>query len=156
MTALAFERGFAVFNGMGYCLRILDELIAYAKETGVMKKAEIRQKLADIATDIEAFKLICYETIWKMSQGKEVIHEPARDKVFQDMVQERLSVIGTEITGAYAQVKSLDETDLRLVKVKGVLEHLYWLIPGTANAGGTTDTMRNIVGQVGLGLPRAY
>ncbi len=156
MTALAFERGFAVFNGMGSARRILDELVDYTKETNMIVKPEIRQKLADIATDIEAFKLICYETIWKMSQGKDVMHEPARDKVFQDMVQEKLAVIGTEITGAYSQVKFLDEENTRLVKAKGVLEHLYWLIPGTANAGGTTDTMRNIVGQMGLGLPRAY
>ncbi len=156
MTALAFERGFAVFNAMGSCRRIFDELLEYTKETGKIKKPQIRQQLSDIATDIEAFGLLCYETIWKMDQGKDVISEPSRDKVFSDMVQEKLSIIGTEITGAYSQVKFLDEENKRLIKVKWVVEHLYWMMPGIANAGGTTDTMRNIVGQIGLGLPRAY
>ncbi len=156
MTALAFERGIAVFNAVGYCRRILDELVWYTRETGMIKKSEIRQRLADISIDIEAFKLLSYESIWKMDKGMDVIYEPSRDKAFSDTVQERLSVIGTQITGAYSQIKSLDEKNRRLVKVKGVIEHLYWLTPGTANAGGTTDTMRNIVGQIGLGLPRAY
>lgn len=156
MTALSFERGFAVFTQLGSCRRILDELVAYTKETGLIKRPEIRLRLAEIAIDIHILGLFCYETVWLLEKGKKVIAEPARDKAFSDDVLERLAIIGTEIIGAYSEIRSLDEKDQRLVKVKGILEYLYWLLPGLKNAAGTTDTMKNIVAQMGLGLPRPY
>ena len=46
--------------------------------------------------------------------------------------------------------------DTKYKKLNGSLEWQYWSTPGMWNAAGTTDTMRNIVAQFELGLPRGY
>ena len=120
-----------------------------------MGKPAIRQKLADVAVDIESLKLLAYETAWKMSRGMPTSYEPARDYAYTDMIHERLSMLGTEILGVHSQVHPLNKRS-KWTKLRGAVEHLYWMFPGYALGGGTTDTLRNIVGQFGLGLPKSY
>ena len=105
--------------------------------------------------EIETLKVLAYETVWKMSRGDRIIWEPSRDKAFRDMINDLLSRIGTEIIGVYAQVDPL-ETDSRWSRLRGRAERLYYRWTGYASAAGTTDNQRNIIGQFGLQLPRAY
>jgi alkylation response protein AidB-like acyl-CoA dehydrogenase len=154
MQALAYERGTGIIYA-GLHRRLLDELILYARETNQIKQPVIRQKLADLAIDVEILKLLAYETIWKMDQGQNVIYEPSRDKAYSDALHEKLSRIGTEILGAFAQLDPLHK-DSRWTKLRGAIEHLYWVSPGIAIAAGTSYTQRIVVGQFGLRLPRAY
>ncbi len=155
MVALGFERGSHVFLVLGYLTRMFDEMINFATETGMLKKTVIRQKLADLAVDIEALTLLSHESIWKMDNNMEAVYEPSRDKAYSDTINEKLGIIGTELVGAYSQVESLDNRN-RWARVKGALEHYYWMAPGLSIAAGTTDTQRNIIGQFGLKLPRTY
>ena len=154
MRALAFERGVALGSN-SQSRRILDELIVFAKETGAYEKREIRQKLADIAVDIQALKLMVLESEWKSDRGDVVVAEPSRDKACNDELWERLAQLGTEILGAYAEVDPI-ALKTKWTKAKGMAESLYWGSPGMAIAAGTTDTMRNIIAQFGLGLPKPY
>ncbi|MDY6935976.1 MAG: acyl-CoA dehydrogenase family protein [Spirochaetota bacterium] len=155
MQSLGFERGSIGIGACGANRRILDELVFYAKETGLIHKQEIRQGLADVAVDIETLKMIAYETIWKMTQGGTPIYEPSRDKAFNDILMEKLSVLGTEIIGAYSQNDPLDR-NYKWAKMKARIENIYWTFPGIAIAGGTTDTQKNIIGQFQLQLPKSY
>ena len=155
MHSLGFERSYSTIVVYGESKRLLDELIVYAKETGAIKRPYIRQKLADVAVEIETLKVLAYETVWKMSQGERVIWEPSRDKAFRDMINDQLSRIGTDILGAYAQIDPL-ETDSKWSRLRGRAERLYYRWTGYASAAGTTDNQRNIIGQFGLQLPRAY
>jgi alkylation response protein AidB-like acyl-CoA dehydrogenase len=155
MQSLGFERGNSALVVYGESKRLLDELVQYAKETGAIRRPYIRQKLADVAVEIETLKVLAYETVWKMSKGIKVIWEPSRDKAFRDMINDQLSRIGTEIVGAYAQIDPL-ETDSKWSKLRGRGERLYYRWTGYASAAGTTDNQRNIIGQFGLQLPRAY
>jgi alkylation response protein AidB-like acyl-CoA dehydrogenase len=154
MQALAFERGLAI-NYSGLHRRFLEELVLYAKETNQINKPEIRQKLADLAIDVRILKLLAYETIWKIDRGQQITYEPSRDKAYSDGLHEKLSRIGTGILGAFAQLDPLHKKS-RWTKLRGAIEHLYWTAPGISIAAGTTYTQRNIVGQFGLYLPRAY
>ncbi|MDY6935971.1 MAG: acyl-CoA dehydrogenase family protein [Spirochaetota bacterium] len=155
MQALSFERGSAGISTCGANKRILDELVFYAKETGLIHKQEIRQRLADVAVDIEARKMLVYQTIWRMTDGFTPIYEPSRDKAFNDMLMEKLSVLGTEILGAYSQTDPMDR-NYKWAKMKSRIENIYWTFPGIAIAAGTTDTQRNIIGQFELQLPKSY
>jgi alkylation response protein AidB-like acyl-CoA dehydrogenase len=155
MLSLAFERGNQALVALGESQRLLDEMVQYAKETGAIKKPAIRQKLADVAMEIETLKVLAYETVWKISQGKQVRWEPPRDKAFRDMINDQLSKIGTEIIGAYAQVDPL-LVDSKWSKIQGRVERQYYRWTGYASAGGTTDNQRNIIGQSALQLPKAY
>ncbi len=154
MQALAFERGIAL--GMSAsCRRILDELIHYCNESGTIKKPEIRQMLADAATEVEVLRMLALESAWKTSKEEMVIHEPSRDKAFNDLIFEKISKIGTEILGPFCQLDPL-YGDTLWKKIRGAMEQLYWAAPAIAIGAGTTDTMKNIVGQFGLDLPKSY
>ena len=154
MTALSFERGTAV-SIAGTARRLFDELLAYTKQTGLFKKSEIRLKLAELAVDIESLKMLSYESVWKTDQGMTVIHEPSRDKAASDVLLEKLTRVGTDILGSYSQIDVFHKKS-KWTKLRGAFEHLYFYCIGMAIAAGTTDTQRNIVGQFGLQLPRAY
>jgi alkylation response protein AidB-like acyl-CoA dehydrogenase len=155
MQSLGFERGHSVIVVYGESKRVLDEMVQYAKDTGLIKKPVVRQKLAEIAVEIEALKMFAYDSVWKMSKGAKIIWEPSRDKAFRDMINDQLSRIGTEILGAYSQVDPLDR-DSKWTILKGRIQRLYWRWVGYAIAAGTTDNQRNIIGQFALQLPRPY
>jgi len=154
MQSLAMERGIAL-GSSGRTRRILDELIQFARETDLIKKPIIRQKLADVAVDIQALRVLAYEAAWKTSQGLTSAYEPSRDKAYNDVILHKLAAIGNEVLGAYAQLDSLSP-DSKWTKLRGSVQALYHSTPGMATAAGTTDTMRNIVGQFGLQLPKSY
>lgn len=155
MHSLMYERGSVATGAYGANKRIMDEIVTYAKENGLIKKPEIRQRLADVAVEIESLKLLAYETIWKMTQGVVPIYEPSRDKAFNDTLLEKVSIVGMEILGAHSQLHPM-EKDSRWSAMKARVQRMYWMFPGISIAAGTTDTQRNIVGQFGLQLPRSY
>ncbi|MBA3031177.1 MAG: acyl-CoA dehydrogenase family protein [Proteobacteria bacterium] len=154
MQALAFERGISL-GSSSTAQRILDEMVQYAKETGAIKKAEIRMKLADLATDIRTLRILALEAAWKAAKGELVIYEPSRDKSYNDEILEKMGQLGTEIIGAYSQVDPLVRKT-KYKRLSGMMEWNYWSTAGMWNAAGTTDTNRNIVAQFKLGLPRGY
>ncbi len=154
MQSLAMERGMAL-GSSGRTRRVLDELIQFTKASGLMKNPTVRQKLADIAVDIEALRVMAYEAGWKIGQGMTVIYETSRDKAYNDTILHKLAAVSTEILGAYSQLDPMGE-DTRWAKLRGSIQALYHSTPGMATAAGTTDTQRNIVGQFGLQLPKSY
>jgi len=154
MQALSFERGVAL-GFTATSRRMMDELVNHANETGFIKKPLVRQKLAELAADLEAARLLAYEAVWKEHNGLSRIYEPSRDKANVDILFEKLSRFGLDIIGAFSQLDPLRK-DPRWSKIGGMYEHLFHVCPGMAIAAGTTDTQRNIVGQFGLQLPRSY
>lgn len=154
ITALSFERGVAI-PFYGRAKRLFDELLNYAKELHVYHKPEIRHKLAEIAIDLEAAKLLAYEAAWKEHAGLTIIHEPSRDKANMDILFEKLTRIGANLLGAFSQMDPLNK-HTRWTKIYGAVEHLYYYCIGIAIAAGTTYTQKTIVGQFGLQLPRSY
>lgn len=155
MKALAFERSVRPITATGSMRRYLDELVHCATETGLIKKPEIRQKLADLAVEMRAMRQCVFDTIWKESFGLPTPYEYSRDKANNDELTERVARIGTALIGAYSQIDPLHK-DNRWTKLKGAFEGLYYSNPGMRNAAGTTFTQMNIVGQFGLGLPKSY
>ena len=155
MQSLGFERGNSNLFIYGESKRLLDEIVHYARETGAIRRPYVRQKLADAAVAVETLKVLSYETVWKMSKGVPVVWEPSREKVSRDMVRNQLSSISTEIVGAYSQVDPM-HTDSKWSRLQGRAERLYYRWTGYASAAGSTDNQRNILGQFGLKLPKAY
>lgn len=155
MSSLSYERESIVPGTYGYNRRVLDELVRYATETELFQNPEVRRKLADRAIDIETQKILIYQTIWKMGKGSIPVYEPSRDKVFNDMVTERLAITGMELLGTYSQLDPLHR-DSRWTKLKGGVESMYWLFPGVSIAAGTDEIEKNIVGEFALELPKSY
>lgn len=155
MFALTYERQGIGPLGCGFNKRLLDELVQYAKKTGCIRNPVIRHKLADCAIDVEMGRMLVNRTIWKISKGESVVHEPAIDKVIYDEGTKRLSITGMEILGEYSQVDPVHRNS-RWTKLQGVIETAYWQHIGIAISAGSDDIERNIIGQYGLGLPKSY
>jgi alkylation response protein AidB-like acyl-CoA dehydrogenase len=65
-------------------------------------------KLADMATDIEAAKLLTYHAAWMKDQGKDVLKQAAQAKLFASEAAMRITTEAIQIFGGYGYVKEYD------------------------------------------------
>ena len=156
MTSLAEERGAAGKFIMGI-KRILDELINYAKEEKkdnkpLAKDPLIRQKLANIAIEIEIAKLLNYRLAWEIDNNILSPNTASEVKLITDEMMEHTAITGMQMLGPYSQLKQ----DSKWTKLRGSVESLYLMFLGLRNAMGTDEVQKNIMAQFGLGLPRGY
>ena len=148
MTLLGFER--STVEWPAAARRALEELIDYAKETGLIDDPRIRHKLAAAAIDIEVSRMLCYRVAWLASQGQAPDSAGSIAKVYSTAMLKRFSEIGMQIMGLTGQL----EADSKYVALEGGIRHMYLETIGVNIAGGTSDIQRNIIATRGLGLPR--
>ena len=65
-------------------------------------------KLADMATDIEASKLLIYHAAWMKDQNKDIVKEAAMAKLFSSETAMRVATDAIQIHGGYGYVKEYD------------------------------------------------
>ena len=150
MTALDFER---VLN-IGRYRRVFDELVEYTKETVVdgeplSKKPLIRQKLAQLATEIEVVRLLYYQLAHIMDKGGVPNHQSSMEKTFTAECSQHITSLGMDILGLYGQLKG----NSKWAQLKGRMEKLYRNSVVLTIYGGTSEIQRNIIALRGLGLP---
>ena len=155
MASLSYERSGA--GTAGSCRSILEDLVEYANETKrngnpLAKDPIIRQKLGEMAAEIEVSRLFCYRIAWMQSKGIIPIHESSMGKVFGDEVMEHLANVGMQVLGPYCQL----EPGSKWAPLAGRMARLYLSIPGFKVAAGSDEVQKNIIAQRGLGLPRGY
>ncbi|PYM50347.1 MAG: hypothetical protein DME16_06825 [Candidatus Rokuibacteriota bacterium] len=134
--------------------RVLDELVRHANETtrnGVplARDSAIRRRLASLATEIEAVRLLFYRIGWMLQEGLPTPYETALCKVMADELGQAVAAFGMEMLGLYAPLTQ----DSRSAKLRGSIQHLYQTSMGQTIAGGTSEVLRSTVATRGLGLP---
>ena len=150
MTALDFERMFPV----GGFQRILDELVEYAKKTkcdGKLLSDDpiIHQKLAEMAIELEAARLLYYQLAYILDKGEVPNYQSSMQKMFATETAHRLADVATQIMGPLGQL----QRGSKWVPLNGEAElHYRWGFIETVYAG-TSEIMRNIIALRGLGLP---
>jgi hypothetical protein len=150
MIALDFER---MFPG-GYYRRLFDEIVEYARETIVggkplSKNPLVRQKLAQLAIDIEASTLLFYSLAGILDKGKIPNYQTSMQKIFITELGQRATETCMEILGLYGQLKK----GSKWAALAGEVEFYYrWSIAETIHMG-TSEVQRNIIAHRGLGLP---
>ncbi|MBE0415779.1 MAG: acyl-CoA dehydrogenase family protein [Dehalococcoidia bacterium] len=154
MIALSFERTAGVMFAAG-ARRLLEELVRFAKETKIDgqplgKDPSVRQKLAELAIEVEVGRMLGYRVVWL--QTKEAIpgYEGAMIKVFASETLQRMANIGTQIMGLYGQLG----LDSKWAPLQGIIADTYMNSVGMLIAAGTSEILRNIIAERGLGLPR--
>jgi alkylation response protein AidB-like acyl-CoA dehydrogenase len=95
---------------LGIAQGALDASLKYARERQQFGKPigdfqAIQWKLADMATEIEAARLLTYRAAHKKNQGKEVALESAMAKYFSSEVAVRATNEGVQIHGGYGFIK---------------------------------------------------
>jgi alkylation response protein AidB-like acyl-CoA dehydrogenase len=134
--------------------RILGELVEYANDTTVdgvplARDAVIRRRLAQLAADIAAVRLLFYRVGWMIERGMPVTAESPMAKVMADETTQKLMALGMEMLGAYGPLRE----GSRWAKLGGRIQHLYQASLGLTIAGGTSEVLRTTVATRGLRLP---
>lgn len=148
MTALNFERITLYYTAE--LVPVFQDLIAYARKTHRDQDPLVRQKLAALAIEIEAGRLLSYRVMWMLDQGRSLAHESAMAKAFITEVEQHAFSIGMEIMGH----NGLLEPGSRWAQFEGQMQRGYLATRLITFGGGTSEIMRNIIATAELGLPR--
>ena len=143
---------------VGFIERELEDVIAYCKETEyrgqrLIGDSFIRNRLADLAADIEAARALYYRIACLHETGEfiESMALSSAAKVFTAELYQRLIYTGCDIMGLFSQVKQ----GSRWALFKGAFERNYQICLGDNIAAGTSEIQRNIIAWTALGLPRS-
>ncbi|MFQ5875141.1 MAG: acyl-CoA dehydrogenase family protein, partial [Dehalococcoidia bacterium] len=107
MTLLDFERSGVEYAALSK--RALDETVKFARETKTNGKSflqipSVRNKLAEMAVEIEVSYMLSYQIAWLQSKGEVPNKEASMGKAFATEVEQRVSRTGMEILGLYGQL----------------------------------------------------
>ena len=96
--------------GVGLAQGALDEALAYAKERkafgqAISKFQAIQAKLADMATEIEAARLLVYNAARLKDHGEPFLTQAAMAKLFSSEVAQRVSSTCIDLFGGYGFTK---------------------------------------------------
>ena len=152
-VALDFERAGVHYSSNGR--RNLERLVEYARETNyngkpLSQNKVVRNKLVNLAVEIQASRWIAYRVAWMQGQGQVPNYEASMSKVFGSELQQKVANTGIEILGQYGHLWK----NSKWVKLQGSLSRAYLNSFGANIAGGTGEIQRNIIATRGLGLPR--
>ena len=131
-------------QALGIAQRALDESTRYAKEREAFgqKIAEfqaIQWKLADMATEIDAARLLTYRAAWKKDLGERHTYESSVAKLFASEAAHRAVDQAVQIHGGYGFVKD------------SVVEKLYRDQRITEIYEGTSEIQRLVIARAVLG-----
>jgi hypothetical protein len=152
MEALDHERMYPP----GAFRKLFEEIVEYAKETIVdgkplSKDPLIRQKLAQMAVELEVTKLLYYRLSYIIDREMITSYQSSMEKLFATELAQRISNTGMEVLGLYGQLK----TESKLALLAGKVEYNYRRTVVETIYAGTSEIQRNIIAQRGLGLPVA-
>jgi len=152
-TALDHER---VFMGatVAQHRRLFEDLVQYAKETHhngkpLSKDPIIRQRLAQLAIDLEIARLFGYRVAWLLGRGIVPFSEASITKVFTSELERRLANTAMQILGLHGQLEREPRAPFN-----GYMEWEYRFSLMMAIGGGSNEIQRIIIAIAGLGLPR--
>ncbi len=146
MEALTYERIFP----LGGLRRQFEELVDYVKKIGKGKDPLVRQKLAELAIDVECVKLLSLKVAWMLNNDRVPTYESGMLKMCRTEVEHRLASIALQILGPFGQLSK----GSRWSPLDGIFEQRYRDKLEFVIAAGTSEILKNVTAQRGLGLPR--
>lgn len=135
--------------------RTFEELVTYAKNTQkneapLSKDPLVRQKLADLAIEINIARDLIRQVVWLQDEEKSPVCESASLKLFVSELFQKIAREALEILGPYGQLRKNSKYSV----LKGMIEHHFRASFVLTIGGGSSEIMRNIIAIRGLGLPR--
>jgi alkylation response protein AidB-like acyl-CoA dehydrogenase len=133
----------------------LDDLIDTARRTlrngrPATEDPLIRQKLAQIYTDVEILRLSTYRSVTRFQRGQRPGPEGSIDKLFWSETTQRLFALALEILGPHGQLVQGSKWTVD----SGHWPYQFLRSRADTIAGGTSEILRNIIGERVLGLPK--
>jgi len=153
LNGLDADRFWGRFYKAPALARVLRQLVDYANTTGgsapLSRDPVVRRRLAAIAADIAALRLIFYRTGCLIRDGAPLTYETAMAKVYADETGQKLARLGMDLLGVWGPLRERS----RWAKLGGQISHLYLTTLGHTIAGGTAEILRTSIAVRGLGLP---
>jgi alkylation response protein AidB-like acyl-CoA dehydrogenase len=132
--------------------RNLNRLLELARERGLTKNPLIRQKLAQVYTEIEVMRLNQLRAFSRINETGVPGPEGSIQKIFWSELNQRFQQVAMEILGPYGQLAHGAEDAFD----EGQWAYQYLRSRGNTIEAGTSEIQRNIVGHFVLGLPKSY
>jgi alkylation response protein AidB-like acyl-CoA dehydrogenase len=135
--------------------RVLRQLVEHANATTTASGAPlardpvVRRRLAGMATDIAALRMLFYRAACLLRDGAPITYETAVAKVMADELGQKLARLGMDLLGPWGPLRE----GSRGARLGGRVSHDYLTSLGHTIAGGTAEVLRTTVAVRGLGLP---
>src|SRR3990170_7442293 len=152
-ATLDFER--SGINRVVTGIRLYEELVecaAQSKADGgrLLDDTRVRHKLAELAIEFQAGRLLAYRVASMQARGEIPNAEASMSKLYGTELQHRLAQSGMGILGLSGQV----EPGSPWASLQGRVAEFYLLAVALTVAAGTSEIQRNIIAGRGFGLPR--
>jgi alkylation response protein AidB-like acyl-CoA dehydrogenase len=155
LTTLAYERDVLTMIRHISLRNAFERLVALAKRTkrnGHTAAVDpvVRQKIATIAIAERCIQLNGYRSLTRILRDGHPGPEGSTSKLFWSQVDQDLAELATEVIGPYSQIAPGSEW----APDEGQWEFYELLARGSGIRAGTTEILRNILGERVLGLPK--
>src|SRR4030042_4758422 len=153
MAGANFERSGSSVAAGGR--RDLEDLVQFCRETNryvqlLSHNPIIRNKLADLATGLEAARHLAYYCAWMQGKNTLTVGEPSASKYFSTELGVRLANTGVDIMGLYGTLKRGN----KWAPLQGKFQLMCQFHLGVTIAAGSTEIQKNLIAWLVLGLPR--
>jgi alkylation response protein AidB-like acyl-CoA dehydrogenase len=150
ITTLAHERDVLTHIRHISLRNALHRLLKLAKERGASADPIVRQKLAHLFISEQALQLNGYRGLTNIMRGGHPGPEGSTAKLLWSQTDIELAQTATEILGPYSQL----EHGTGWAPDEGQWEFYELLARGSGIRAGTTEILKNILGERVLGLPK--
>jgi len=133
---------------------LYDELLQFCKTTKrrgqlLCKDPDVRSKLAQLEMEFQVGRLLTYRVALVIDEKRAPNLEASMAKVYSTAFEQHLASLATEILGLYSGLVE----DSKYAVLRGMAGHSFLASKGYSLQAGTSEILRNIVAQRGLGLP---
>ncbi len=133
---------------------LYEALIQFCKDTKrngqpLSKDYSVRTKLAQLQVEFEVGRLLTYRVALVIDEGRAPNTEASLAKAYSTSFEQHLAVLAMDILGLYG---SLVE-DSKYEVIAGMAPASFLASKGYSLQAGTSEILRNIYAQRGLGLP---
>ena len=146
LEALDYER-ISTVAGLERDFQVMLETV---RKNGRGKEPLVRQKLAHLAIEIESGRLLALRVAAMLNSGKIPSYEAAMLKMVVAETEQRLVETAMQILGPYGQIRE----GSKWAQANGLFESLYKSSLENLLTRGTSEIIRSVIAQRGLGLPR--
>src|SRR2546425_246248 len=150
ITTLAYERDALTFIRHISLRNALHRLLSLVRDRGRAADPVVRQKVAALWIGEQALQLNAYRSLTRLLKGGQPGPEGSASKLFWSQLDQDLAQLGTEIIGPYSQIAPGSPW----APDEGQWEFYELLARGSGIRAGTSEILRNILGERVLGLPK--
>jgi alkylation response protein AidB-like acyl-CoA dehydrogenase len=149
-TSLGHERASGAMNQAAMYRRVVDELFALARETGVAADSVMRQRLADTECRVRIMALNAMRTISDIINLGEPGPASSVSRLFNSTFEQELHDLAVDIVGARGVLDRREPANVQ----RGRWTWGFLRTRASTIGAGTAEIQRNTIAERVLGLPR--